>query len=55
MKPNISKTFQRDGRWIEKPGKTEILICTCGYKYIKTREGQVSCLRCAARAREALE
>ncbi|MCE9644089.1 hypothetical protein K8Q93_02535 [Candidatus Parcubacteria bacterium] len=44
--PKISKTFQKDGHWIEKPSRTEILVCTCGSKYIKTRPEQNLCLRC---------
>jgi len=40
------KNFRQDGRWIENPNETEVLICTCGNKYIKTREGQTVCLRC---------
>ncbi|MEK7115334.1 MAG: hypothetical protein AAB471_00560 [Patescibacteria group bacterium] len=43
----VSKTFQKDGKWTEKPTKTEILVCVCGNKYIKTRDGQISCLKCA--------
>ena len=42
----ITKTFQQDGRWIEKKTKTAILICVCGTRYIKTRARQVTCLRC---------
>jgi len=40
------KHFQKDGKWIVKPTKTEILLCKCGNKYIKTREGQKNCVRC---------
>jgi hypothetical protein len=42
----ITKTFQQDGRWIEKTKKTEILLCVCGNRYIKTRPKQMVCLRC---------
>lgn len=41
-----SKTYQKDGKWVEKPGKTEVLVCACGNKYIKSRTGQTSCVRC---------
>ena len=44
--PKIAKTFQRDGRWIEKPYTTAVLLCACGNKYIKTREPQSACLKC---------
>lgn len=40
------KTFQQDGHWIEKPNKTQILICVCGNRYLKTRPKQEKCLRC---------
>lgn len=42
----IRKTFQRDGHWIERPKPTEILVCICGNRYIKTRLKQLKCLRC---------
>jgi hypothetical protein len=45
----ITKTFQKDGRWIERTTKTVILICVCGNRYIKTRPRQVECLRCMFR------
>jgi len=41
-----TKTFQKDGHWIEKTDKTPILICECGNRYLKTRPGQKLCLRC---------
>ena len=40
------KHFQQDGKWVVRPVKTVILICTCGNKYIKTRPEQDTCLRC---------
>jgi hypothetical protein len=40
------KTFQQDGKWVERPAKTSILMCSCGNKYIKTRENQIVCVRC---------
>jgi len=50
IKPNpllISKKhFQENGKWVVKPTRTKILECECGNKYIKTRNGQASCLRC---------
>ena len=41
-----TKTFNQDGHWIVKPGKTPIITCDCGTKYLKTRPGQRECLRC---------
>ena len=40
------KTYQQNGKWIEQPGKTMIVVCLCGNKYIKTRENQMQCIRC---------
>ncbi len=40
------KHYQQDGHWVVKPRKTDILICTCGNRYIKTRPHQAVCLRC---------
>ncbi|NQV88348.1 MAG: hypothetical protein HQ402_02235 [Parcubacteria group bacterium] len=49
-KSNISqiskKHFQKDGKWISKPSRTEILVCKCGAKYIKTRDKQTTCVGC---------
>jgi len=46
-KPSI-KTFQKDGKWVENPEETKVLVCACGYKYIKTRDNQTSCIKCMA-------
>jgi hypothetical protein len=46
MKPHSYKTFQQAGRWVEKPRRSEILTCSCGNKYIKTRDNQTECVRC---------
>jgi len=40
------KHFQKDGKWISKPSCTEILVCKCGVKYIKTRDRQTTCVGC---------
>lgn len=40
------KQYQQDGHWIVKPGKTTVLLCACGNRYIKTRPHQTVCLRC---------
>jgi len=40
------KQYQQDGHWIVKPGKTAVLLCACGNRYIKTRPHQAVCLRC---------
>jgi hypothetical protein len=45
----VSKTFQKDGKWIERPTHSNILICDCGNKYLKTRKNQTECLVCMSR------
>ena len=45
------KTFQNGiGQWVVKKTRTEILLCVCGNKYIKTRKNQEVCVRCIYRA-----
>ncbi len=51
VKKGPPKQFQKDGRWIVKPGKTEVLVCSCGNRYLKTRPGQTMCLRCVSTGR----
>lgn len=41
-----TKTFQRNGKWVEKPLKSVALECACGNKYVKTRRAQKQCLVC---------
>lgn len=45
----VSKTFQKNGKWIERPALSNIVICVCGNKYLKTRKNQVECLSCMSR------
>ncbi len=40
------KHYQQDGHWIVKPQKTQVYVCTCGNRYLKTRPHQGECLRC---------
>ena len=47
------KTFQKEGKWIVNPHRTQVVICVCGSKYIKTRENQISCIKCLVKLREA--
>lgn len=50
MKVASKRTFQVNGKWVEKPLRTEILVCSnCGLKYIKSRDIQTTCVRCIAR------
>lgn len=44
-----TKTYQSEGKWIEKPHKTNILVCTCGNRYLKTRSQQHTCIPCMHR------
>jgi hypothetical protein len=46
IKPISTRTFQKDGKWVEKTHKTVVVVCACGNKYIKTRDKQTKCLRC---------
>ncbi len=46
LKGMPTKTFQLDGHWTHRKVKTEVIICTCGNKYIKTRPNQIVCVRC---------
>lgn len=48
-----SKTYQKNGRWVEKPNTTVVWICLCKNKYIKTRENQTQCLRCIGAVKPA--
>ena len=40
------KTSHVHGKWVEKITHSEILICACGNKYLKTRANQITCVRC---------
>jgi hypothetical protein len=53
IKKFSTKTFQKDGKWVEKPRRTEILVCECGNKYIKTRPQQIKCVRCLIKEKNA--
>ena len=44
------RTFQSKGKWVEKPRISEVLICACNNKYIKTRKNQLACIKCIVRA-----
>ncbi len=37
------------GKWVERPRRTETLICACGNRYIKTRPKQKECIPCMVR------
>jgi len=54
MKKIAPKKFQKRGPgiWVEKPRRCEILICPCGNKYLKTREGQTVCIKCINELKE---
>lgn len=56
QRPKVTgnKTFQHMGKWIERPVRSEILVCACANKYIKTRDGQTACLKCMSRAKTNL-
>jgi hypothetical protein len=39
------------GKFIERPRRTETLVCACGNRYIKTRKNQTECVPCMVRSR----
>lgn len=41
-----AKFVRKMGQWVEKPRRMEILTCSCGNKYIKTRDHQKVCVKC---------
>jgi len=45
-----SKTYQKNGKWVEKPDTTKVSVCACHNKYIKTRENQKQCIKCIYKA-----
>jgi hypothetical protein len=47
-----TKTFQENGKWVENPHATVVVECSCGAKYIKTRDLQVSCIKCMIKIKE---
>ncbi len=40
------KKVSQPGKWIERPRRMEILTCSCGNKYVKSRPNQKVCVRC---------
>ena len=50
----MAKTFLKNGKWIDNPKATTVLVCVCGEKYIKTRPYQLHCLHCIA-SRKSLQ
>lgn len=37
------------GSWTERPRRSDIVLCACGNRYIKTRKGQSVCVQCLFR------
>lgn len=49
---SMAKTFNKNGKWIERPGKMTIHVCSkCDNKYLKTRRNQKLCLPCIAESK----
>ena len=48
-KKDEKKTPHPYGTWIHKKTISKIVVCECSNKYIKTRAGQLKCLRCLSR------
>ena len=47
-----AKTFNQNGKWIDRPGKIDVVVCKCGNKYLKTRRNQKTCITCINTAKE---
>ena len=47
----VTKTFQKNGKWIERPTLSVVTVCSCGNKYLKTRKDQKECLTCMSRGK----
>lgn len=41
----------KNGKWIDNPNETAVVVCECGGKYIKTRPLQSVCLHCLSNNR----
>jgi hypothetical protein len=44
-----TKTFLKNGQWVEKRTTSPIYVCDCGVRYLKTRPDQKTCLQCVNR------
>ncbi|MEK7142135.1 MAG: hypothetical protein AAB818_00955 [Patescibacteria group bacterium] len=42
----INKKPNQPGKWVYKPTRSTVLVCSCGNKYIATRENQIVCVSC---------
>ena len=51
IKAPVPQTFQKTGKWVEKPRISVILMCLCGNKYIKTRKDQDNCVKCLVKSK----
>ncbi len=47
--PEEEKVIHTWGKFIERPRRTETLVCACGNRYIKTRPRQKECVQCMVR------
>ncbi len=41
----VAKHSQR-GKYVYKPLLSVVIVCACGNKYVSTRKGQKTCIRC---------
>jgi len=51
---SMAKTFFQDGKWIDNPNEPDVVMCSCGGKYIKTRADQEVCLRCLSEEKQSV-
>jgi hypothetical protein len=45
-KIEIKRTPSQHGKWVFKPLKSHVVTCSCGNKYIVTRDKQTQCVSC---------
>lgn len=45
-KPEVKKAHSQRGKYVYKPLMSVVVLCSCGNKYVSTRKGQKTCIRC---------
>ena len=44
--PLLPHQFSQKGKWVFKPLRSKIALCTCGNKFVPANAKQISCLFC---------
>ncbi|MEK7155557.1 MAG: hypothetical protein AAB734_01625 [Patescibacteria group bacterium] len=42
----VQKAHSQRGKYVYKPLISIVVVCVCGNKYVSTRKGQKTCIRC---------